>query len=244
VNDPETNVSTSPEVLVAANDVELASLAAELIARGVDEAARERGIARVALSGGSTPAPAYRALAAYDLPWSQTELYLVDERAVPPDSDRSNHRMIAAAFEPATARGAKLFRMEAEQPDRRVAALTYDRALRRSFGVTRSVDLDVVVLGIGDDGHTASLFPGRGSTAIDDRLVAAVDAADGLEPRLTLTVPTLVSARLVVVLARGSSKRGPITAALTPGDLEAVPARVIAACRGRVVWVVDRDAAP
>ncbi len=236
--------SRAPEILVARDDTELAALAAELVARAADEAIGARGVARIALSGGSTPAPAYRALAAYGLPWEKIELYLVDERAVPADHERSNGKMIAAALEPALQAGARLIRMEAGNPDRTLAALAYERVLRRSFGVTEAVVLDAVVLGIGDDGHTASLFPGQGSTAIDDRLVAAVDATDGLEPRLTLTAPVLRTARLAVVLARGASKQTPIRNALAPGADEEVPARVIGSIEGRVVWVLDAAAAP
>lgn len=239
-----TDASHAPEVLVASSDTELAALAAELVARAVDDAVRERGVARIALSGGSTPTPAYRAFAAYALPWASVEVYLVDERAVPPDHDRSNGKMIAGALAPALAAGARLVRMEAEKGDRRLAALEYDRALRTSFGVTSAVAFDAVVLGIGDDGHTASLFPGMGSTALVDRLVAAVEATDGLEPRLTLTAPALRSARLAVVLARGAAKKGPIQKALATGVIEEIPARVIASIEGRVVWVVDAAAAP
>lgn len=234
----------APEILVAGDEVELAALGAELLARAIDDAVFERGVARIALSGGSTPAPAYRALAAYALPWASVEVFLVDERAVPPDHDRSNGKMIAAALEPVLRAGARLVKMGAYQPDRRLAALEYDRALRTSFGVTREVAFDAMVLGIGDDGHTASLFPGKGSTAIDDRLVAAVDANDGLEPRLTMTAPVLRAARLGVVLAKGASKKGPIQSALAEGSVEEIPARVIASIPSRVVWVVDRAAAP
>jgi len=236
--------SREPEILVAASDTELSSLGAEVVARAIDEAVRDRGVARIALSGGSTPAPTYRALAGYQLPWSQTEWYLVDERAVAPDHERSNFKMIASALDPAIRAGGKLTRMEAERVDREAAARDYEKRIRLSFGVTSAVALDVVVMGIGDDGHTASWFPGRGSTAIDDRLVAAVEASDGLEPRLTVTVPLVMTARLVVVLAKGAAKRGPILRALAPGSNEEVPARVLATASGRVVWVVDEAAAP
>jgi 6-phosphogluconolactonase len=235
----------SGETLIAADREELARLAAELVARAIDEAVRQRGIARLALSGGSTPAPAYRALAQLGLPWASTEWFLVDERAAAPDSDRSNFQMMKAAlgFEALGVPAQQVHRMEAERADRAVAAADYERAIRRSFGVAEAASFDAMVLGVGEDGHTASLFPGTGSASIDDRLVAAVEAPGGLEPRLTLTAPVLRAARLVLVLAHGAAKRGPVARARTAGDLEEVPARVLLAAEGRVVWLLDGEAA-
>src|SRR5690606_17038932 len=130
-----------------------------------------------------------------------------------------------------------------ERADRAAAAADYERLMRASFGVARAVSFDVLLMGIGDDGHTASLFPGAGTVAIDDRLVAAVDAPEGLEPRVTLTAPVVHEARLALVLAKGASKREPIAAARATGSPDVVPARVIGGCAGRVVWLVDREAA-
>lgn len=240
-DDAGTVVDDGAETVVAESDADLATLGAELMARAIDGAVRARGIARVALSGGNTPGPALRALAALDLPWDRVAWFQVDERAVPPDHERSNWRGMIAALGAAGAQGSR-HRMEAERPDREAAARDYQQLLRTSFGVARAIAFDVLLMGIGDDGHTASLFPGTGSVAIDDRLVAAVDAP-GLEPRLTLTAPVLREARLALVLGKGASKAGPVRAARRAGEADVVPARVIGEGSGRVVWVLDRDAA-
>jgi len=232
----------SGETLVAADAAELATLGAELLARAIDDAVRTRGRARVALSGGTTPGPMLKELAGLALPWDRVEWFQVDERAVPPDHERSNFRGIVQALGE-VGRAGTLFRMEAERGDRAAAAAAYGAQLRRSFGVARAVELDAMVLGVGDDGHTASLFPGTEAVAIEDRLVAAVDAPDGLEPRLTLTAPIIREARLALVLVRGAGKREAVRAARAGGDLDAVPARVIGACTGRVVWLLDPEAA-
>jgi 6-phosphogluconolactonase len=236
-------VTDQEEIIVAGDDAELASLGAELLARAIDDAARDHGRARVALSGGTTPGPALRALASLSLPWDRVEWFQVDERAVGPQDARSNWRGLVEALGAAGRGAAAMHRMEAERADRAAVAADYERIIRRSFGVASAVAFDAMVLGIGDDGHTASLFPGLGSVAIDDRLVAAVEAPGGLEPRLTLTAPVIREARLALVLARGASKKEPLRAARAAGPLDEVPARVVAGGRGRIVWVVDRAAA-
>lgn len=236
-------MSDRDELVVAEDEAELATLGAELLARAIDQAAQDHGRARIALSGGTTPGPALRALAALHLPWDRVEWFQVDERAVPPDDARSNWRGMVEALGAAGRAAAAMHRMEAERADRQAAAADYERAIRRSFGVASAVAFDAMVLGIGEDGHTASLFPGLDTVAIDDRLVAAVDAPGGLEPRLTLTAPVIREARLALVLVKGASKSGPLEAARTAGPLDEVPARVIAGGRGRIVWVVDRPAA-
>jgi 6-phosphogluconolactonase len=240
-------VSGPGEVIVAKDEDEHATLAAELLARAIQEAIDARGCARVALSGGNTPAPAYRKLATLDLPWERTEWFWVDERAVPPDSERSNYHNamrdlgLAARVPPA-----RIHRMPADEPDRDAAAAAYERALRAAFGVARAVAFDAMTLGVGDDGHTASMFPGLPTIGIRDRLVAAVPAQPEkkLEPRLTLTAPVLEQARLALVLCRGASKRPVVAAARAPGPLDEVPSRVTQAIEGRVVWLHDAAAAP
>lgn len=233
------------ELIVAADIDEHAAFAAELMARAIWAAIEQRGAAFVALSGGSTPSEAYRRLASMDLPWASVEWFWVDERAAPPDQPRSNfkaaHRDLGLDRVPLE----NVHRMEADDPDIEAAAARYERLLRRRFGVASAVAFDVMTLGVGDDGHTASLFPGLGLTAIDDRLVIAVPAqpGKGLELRLSMTAEVLCEARLALVLARGSSKKPVIEAARRPGSEEEIPSRVIQRAKGRVVWLVDRAAA-
>lgn len=234
----------SEETIVAKDAGEQALLAAELIARAIIEAVDARGVARIALSGGSTPSEAYQRLASLPLPWAHTEWFWVDERAVAPDHARSNYaaarRDLAGAGVPDT----RFFRMEGESPDLVAAAVRYEHLLRARFGIASAIAFDVMTIGIGDDGHTASLFPGMGSTDIADRLVAAIpeQPEKQLEARLTLTAPVLREARLKLVLARGATKRAVVEAAKRTGAIDEVPARVVRGGQGRLVWLLDAAA--
>ena len=235
------------EVIVASDAVEHAALAAELMARAIYEAAMQRGVARVVLSGGTTPTEAYRRLATLDLPWESTEWFWVDERAVPPDSSRSNFRNACADLRlpSAAVPPERVHRMEADDPDLEAAAARYEALLRRTFGVAEAVAFDVMTLGVGEDGHTASLFPGTGAAGILDRLVLPVAAqpAKSLEARLTLTAPVIQQARLLLVLSRGASKRAVVDAARAGGDEEEIPARIVKKAHHQLIWLLDRDLA-
>jgi 6-phosphogluconolactonase len=229
--------------LVASSEEDHAALAAELMARAIHGAVQERGVARVALSGGTTPAPAYRRLAEMNLDWERTEWFWVDERAVSPTSDRSNFRHAVEDLHLGP-RAAKVFRMEADAPDLEGAARRYEEQLRASFGVAGAVRFDVMTLGVGVDGHTASLFPGTGAVEIDDRLVAVVHPTGDLEPRMTLTAPVLREAAECLVLCRGAAKRDMVVAAGHPGPEDVIPARLLLRASGQVTWICDQAAAP
>jgi 6-phosphogluconolactonase len=235
------------EVIVASDKAEHASLSGELIAQELYRAVKDRGVARIALSGGSTPVEAHRYIAALSLPWDAIEWFWVDERAVPPDHLRSNFRAAQKdlGLDRPVIPAHLVHRMEAEEADRAAVADRYERLLRRTFGVASSVAFDVMTLGVGDDGHTASLFPGTSAVAIDDRLVAAIGAQPerGLEARITLTAPVICEARLALVMARGASKRPVVEAARRAGAEDEIPARILRRAKGRVVWMLDREAA-
>lgn len=233
------------ESIVAGNLEEHTALAAELLARAIQAAVDERGVARVALSGGSTPSDTYRRLASLALPWSKVEWYQVDERAGDPLGERSNYAAAARDLGLDHGDRGKVFRMESEAHDLATAARNYEELLRRTFGIAGAVSFDAMTMGIGDDGHTASLFPGLEGVGIDDRLVAAIpeQPAKKLEARLTLTAPVIQEARLLVMIVRGESKRGPVAAARHPGSEEEIPARLLQRAKGRVVWVLDKEAA-
>jgi 6-phosphogluconolactonase len=238
-------MSNGSEVLVAQSREEHAAFAAELLGRAITDAVRDRGLARVAISGGTTPGDAYRKVAALALPFDRVEWYWVDERGVPPDHPRSNYGAASRDLSLGDGKHGAAFRMEGER-DLGEAAASYEALLRRRFGVAAAVAFDAVTLGVGDDGHTASLFPGTGAVAIDDRLVAHVreQPEKKLEARVTLTAPVILEARLCLVLARGAGKKAPVTAARLPGIEEEVPARILQRAKGKVVWVLDEEAAP
>jgi 6-phosphogluconolactonase len=182
----------------------------------------------VALSGGETPRPLYELLAARSrLPWEQVDVFFADERCVPPDHAASNYRL---AHETLLARvPARVHRM----PGETCAAAAYEAEIVSLLGERPALDL--ALLGIGEDGHTASLFPNDPALAIEDRLVAAVQRPDW--PRLTLTLPVLSAAAVALFLVAGASKRGALSRMLADDDIPA--ARISAA---RVVVVADRAA--
>ena len=170
----------------------------------------------VALAGGSTPRPLYERLATCSFSWAETHIFFGDERCVPPDHDASNYRMAREALlskVPAT-----VHRMPGETCD----AGTYERELSKVFGPGLP-QLDLVLLGLGEDGHTASLFPGDPALDVTDRWVVRVERPD--YSRLTLTLPVLSAAKAVVFLVSGASKRAALQQLLAGADIPAARVR-------------------
>jgi 6-phosphogluconolactonase len=236
-----------PGLLIATPDAEqVAREACARMARAIEEAIKDRGTATIALSGGSSPLEAYRCLAKQTIDWKKVHIYWVDERAVPPTSDRSNYRGAKSALLDSIAIPPEnVHRMRGEATDLAHAATDYERELRDTVktkvGGVPSIDL--VVLGIGDDGHTASLFPGEHTVTVTDRLVAAVPANGAREARLTLTTPVLENAKASVLIVLGASKHAPLERIwATSGDLRETPGRIVRGFRGAITWVIDRAA--
>lgn len=208
--------------------------AAEWLETEIAASVRARGGCAVCLAGGRTPEPVYRELAqAADIDWSRVSVFFGDERAVPPDNVESNYRMIRAAL---LARvpipAASVHRMEAERADRDAAAREYERLLPPA--------LDILVLGIGPDGHTASLFPGSPALGEQRRLVLPVVGAKPPAERMTITPPVIAAARRVAVIAAGADKAAAVARALE-GPL--APDEVPAQLARRGAWFLDRSAA-
>ncbi len=177
----------------------------------VEGALAERGVATVALTGGSFAPAFYPRLAGLVLDWSRLCFFWGDERAVPPEHEDSNYRLARELWlEPAGVPAAHVHRMPGEAADLDAAAASYAQVLAAEAGDPPR--LDVVLLGVGDDGHVASLFPGHPLLRERERTVAAVfDAPKPPQPRrLTVTLPVLTNARLVVVGALGAKKAAPI----------------------------------
>lgn len=221
-------------VFVAPASDQLVRASAEWLEVEIRNAIAARGSCALALAGGRTPEPVYRELAASRrLDWSRLDIYFSDERAVPTDHPESNYGMVhRALIAPAGVRPERVHRMDAERADRDQAARDYERVL--------ASPLDVLVLGIGQDGHTASLFPG--SDALDERrrLVLPVVGTKPPPERMTITPPVIESARKVAVIATGADKAAMVARSLegswAPRDVPAQLAR-----RGQ--WFLDRAAA-
>jgi 6-phosphogluconolactonase len=204
---------------------------ARWLAERLGQAARASGAATIALSGGKSPQPMHRALARLEVPWSAVSVFFGDERGVPPEHPESNYGMARAALLDHVAVAA-VHRMEAERPDRDRAAADYAARLPPA--------LDVVVLGIGTDGHTASLFPGTDWSRPTGRRVMATTAPVAPFERMTVTPEVLAAARHVLMIATGNAKAGAVQAALEgPLDPVRVPAQIV---RG-ATWLLDRAAA-
>jgi 6-phosphogluconolactonase len=240
-------------VLIVADPAAVAERAVALMQETIDKAVAERGTAHVALSGGGTPGETYRGYAAAG-PSPEVRWYFVDERCVPPDSDRSNYGAARRdLFVPGKIPDERVFRMQGER-DPEQAAADYANVLCEGLGVDPSapfdaegrslVKLDLVIAGIGSDGHTASLFPKTGAVFRNDQLVTVVDPGGELERRITLTRPVLIAARRVLVLVTGESKRQALSRALLEGDEDEIPSRLYRAAHpAALVWLVDRAAA-
>jgi glucokinase len=211
---------------------ELARAAGDAIHQALQAALAARGRATLALAGGTTPRAAYAVLARLPLDWTRVEIFFGDERAVPASHAESNYHMACIELvDRLTVAPAAVHRMEADAPDVAAAARTYAAQLPDAF--------DVLVLGVGPDGHTASLFPGAGALGATDRVVAVV----GPKPppqRLTITPPVIAAARQVIVLAAGADKAAAVARALEgPLDVMTTPAQL---ARGGS-WLLDGAAA-
>jgi 6-phosphogluconolactonase len=213
----------------------------------IREAIKARGKATIALSGGDTPKQTYQRLADEEgIDWSVVEVYWVDERAVPPNDDRSNYRWAKECLiDRAKIPESHVFRMRADDSDLEAAALEYEQIIKTHVAVGQAgvPSFDAIVLGVGDDGHTASLFPGQDTVDIHDRFVVAVGKTEGREMRLTITAPLIEQARAAFILAVGAKKTNALERVwAVSGSLRDTPARVIRNVRGAIHWIIDKAA--
>jgi len=235
------------------NDLaEICHIAAGEIERMTDRAATGANPFTIALSGGSTPRGLHALLAGDPairdrLPWHHLHFFWGDERHVPPDDPQSNYRMARESlFALAPVPLDNIHRVPAEEPDAALAAEKYERELRTFFGleVGQLPRFNCILLGMGSDGHTASLFPETEALHESNRLVVAnwVDKFEAY--RVTLTVPVLNHADLVVFLVSGHEKAEALKEVLQ-GDRQPdrFPAQLIRPDPGRLLWIVDRAAA-
>jgi 6-phosphogluconolactonase len=232
-----------PEIEILPNKEALIARSLDLIVEKLQAAIQSRGEATIALSGGSTPKPLYEALAQQSLPWSQIHVFWGDERYVAGDHPDSNQRMARHAWlDQIDIPAHNLYPMPTEAGDPQIDAQTYENELARFFRVAAGEFpfFDVILLGLGDDGHTASLFPHTPALQVCDRLIT-VGNKDG-QPRLTFTVPLINHGRCVIFLVAGASKQTALAEIFAEiSDPETYPARFIRP-QGELCWLLDESA--
>lgn len=239
-------------VTVADTNTTVALVAAERIAALIEGSIRARSSATVCLAGGRTPAGLYDLLAddrhpwRHRIDWTRVHLFWGDERHVPPDHPDSNFGM---AYRTLVSRVpiplAQVYRIEGEREDARDAATEYEATLRNGLIAAGRTDqsFDVALLGIGQDGHIASIFPGSPTIDERSRRVAAAWVPHLQAWRITLTPPALLNSRHIVVLASGEEKAGAVRAALVlPEDPSRWPAQLLRPAADRVEWIIDAAA--
>lgn len=235
---------TAPEVFTFADPQRLARAAAETLVETLRGAIAERGHADLVLTGGSTPRALYERLAsdhADALDWAAVDVFFSDERHVPHDDEDSNFKMAHDAFLRTLVPPERVHPFPTgSAPD--ADARAYERTLRDHFGDEPAFDL--VLLGIGEDGHVASLFPGIPALDESERWAVATEAppSSPVRERLSLTLPVLNAGRVTLFLATGERKRDAVAAVLRDPDRSPPAERVTA--RERLLWYLDDAASP
>ncbi|HEY6805311.1 MAG TPA: 6-phosphogluconolactonase [Pyrinomonadaceae bacterium] len=236
-----------PNVQILSDADELAEAAAQAIVSLARNAVSARGAFTIALSGGSTPKRLYELLAnpgreyRDQFPWSQTLFFWTDERHVPPDNSESNFRMTdEAMLSHVPVPGGNVHRFLAELPDAQEVASEYETQLRNSFQNSLPA-FDLILLGLGPDGHTASLFPGTTALTETERWVTAPWVEKFNSYRLTMTLPVLNNAAVVMFLVSGKDKATILNEVLSEGEAK-FPAQLIKPTHGELRWLVDKAA--
>jgi 6-phosphogluconolactonase len=240
-----------PEIRIAPDSHTWATAAAELVQAVGHEAVRAKGRFLIALSGGSTPEALYRSLTsptfADRFDWSRAIFFFSDERCVPPDDPRSNYALAnKTLFTPLNVSPAQVYRMAGEARDPQQAAHEYEQQLRlvTSSSPSGRPTLDLVLLGLGEDGHTASLFPGSPALGEGRRLIAVTQSSKDPPTRLTMTLSAINQANVILFLVAGAGKAGVVRAILDP-KTEAerqLPAALVGPEEGRLIWLFDQGA--
>ncbi len=219
--------------------------AAQYIVRIANEAVVTRGRFTIALSGGNTPGKLYSLLGSEpylsQIDWEYAEIFWSDERCVSPEDPESNYRMAhETLLSHISTPAAQVHRMPAAEPGREGAALAYAQEMQRAFGTDGIPSFDLIQLGMGPEGHTASLFPHQPSLHETQRLIMPVSVPKPPPDRLTFTPPLLNAARHVLFLATGADKADALQAVLEgPYNPDEYPAQIVRPANGEVVWMVD-----
>ena len=236
------------KILFLENPRDLARTGAGIFASAAKRGLEEKGYFTAAISGGSSPRPLYRLLIKEPylsgIPWSGTHIFWVDERCVPEDDPASNYGAARGDFLDLTPIPPDhVHRMPGEAPPEH-GALNYQEELKDFFRLNRGElpVFDLILLGIGPDGHTASLFPGQASLGEKEKLIVAVKGGDPLVSRLTMTFPVLNNAKNIIFIAQGRGKSRILKEVFNQRQ-KSLPAQMIQPVRGELIWLIDREAA-
>lgn len=232
----------NPHVEVLADLPALVDRALDLVLEKLQSAIASRNIATIALAGGSTPKPLYEKLAQQDLPWDKLHIFWGDERYVPADHPDSNQRMARLAWlDRVPIPAENVHPMQTEEADPAIAAQKHEAELQAFFKSQPGEfpAFDVILLGIGDDAHTASLFPHTEALKIRDRLIT-VGNKDG-NPRITFTAPLINAAHMVIFMVAGANKHHALTQIFAEeADETTYPARLIKP-QGELWWLLEQS---
>lgn len=239
---------SEPKIIVLDDAQELYKRTAEEIAHLSGEAICTHAEFSFCLSGGSTPAGVFELLGSrflLSVDWNEVQFFWGDERCVPPDDQRSNFLMARRTMlSKLPIKPEQIHRMRGEDPPE-AAAQAYEEELRTHFGASGLPRMDLALMGLGDNSHTASLFPHNPALHVTDRLAMAVEVDNPTErQRLTLTAPVFNNAANIVFLVSGAGKADAVWNVLKgPRDPEQFPAQLITPANGELIWMLDRAAA-
>jgi 6-phosphogluconolactonase len=228
----------------------IAQRAANIFVDAAQQAVRDRGVFRVAMAGGSTPKTLYALLVSEpfrsQLPFDKMHLFFGDDRHVPPDHPDSNYRMVTENFtSKAPIKPEQVFRMETELQDTERAALDYEQILKTQFAL-QSRELprfDLMMLGMGNEGHTLSLFPGTTALRDNGRLVVRTWVGKLYTERITCTAPVANNSAAVLFMIAGADKAPALKAVLEgPYEPEQLPSQLIKPANGKLIFLVDSAA--
>jgi len=247
----ETTANYKPNVEVVSDPEELALRSAALFVGDAEKAIKTKDTFYVAISGGHTPKRFFELLSevskANALPWDRIQLFWVDERYVPPDSQWSNYKLAADTFLAKVAIPKEnVHRIPTEYSDFKAAAQCYEETIRKVFGLQENQvpEFDLIVLGMGAEGHTGSLFPNSYALLDTEDLACVVYVLDEKLNRITLTHPVLCAASHLAVLVSGEEKAGILKEVLThePDEVQ-YPIHTLWPILNKVTWLVDSKAA-
>jgi 6-phosphogluconolactonase len=239
------------EIYILKDNPAIARRAAEEFVKMAQSAVQQHGSFSVALSGGSTPKLLYSLLATdaalrAKVPWDKMQLFFGDERHVGPDDPQSNFKMaLETLITKAPLKPEQVHRMKGEYPDAEQAAKEYEQDLRAHFHLNDAElpRLDLVLAGMGDEGHTLSLFPGTKALHPQGRAVVRNWVGKLYTERITLTAPVANNAEMILFMVAGKEKALALKAVLEgPYEPEQLPAQLLQPTNGRLLWLVDQTA--